>query len=84
MATFGYCRPTNYADTPDCASPGKLYLVTVYWSIGLISGSSSAPEPGPYEPYYSDDLSAFTTIELMLLAIITFIAAVSWVRLHAE
>eukprot|EP00965_Chrysotila_dentata_P086313 2848112-Pleurochrysis_carterae.AAC.2 len=95
LGTFGYCEPSDHAlneeagdalhgkfggaNAANCVNPFALYNVCIFWALTLIAGYSVTPFPGPYPAYYSEEKGPFTSSELAVLTIITFVCAISWV-----
>ena len=60
-ATHGYCGFAGIdafgERAYECVGPVDLYFQCIWWSAGMLMGApiSLTPNPGPYEPYFSND-----------------------------
>jgi hypothetical protein len=102
MGVHGYCtdashphhEPTADGSEPPhlgeigeiCVPVGAMYLASIYWSMGLVLGTSANPLPGPYavtmRPHGASsdglDHSWYTTSETAVLVSCLFLGSVLW------
>jgi hypothetical protein len=85
-AKFGLCTPAvppinNCTGERDfvCVTPSKMYLKTFSWAMGLITGSWSTPNPGPYDPHFSTGGNElYSEGEDVAVVVITLISSAVW------
>jgi CRP-like cAMP-binding protein len=66
-----------------CMSSWGVYLKCYYWALGLVTGSTSTPLPGPGAPP-QDVHAPFTVGEEFVLIIITLLASALWAYVTAK
>ena len=85
-AKFGFCKPGSPMVDPCtgkrtviCVDEAELYTKALYWALGLVTGFSSVPSPGPFEPHFADGtLRLFSMTEDVVLIVIAFVSSAVW------
>mgnify|MGYP006108200769 CR=1 FL=1 len=69
--------PVSLSTRP--STPRAISHGSYYWALGLVTGFSSTPSPGPYEPHFSDSSNrVFSVGEEIILCFMALVMSAVW------